>query len=57
MTFEGTGTEVLYKTEKSKVVAFYKHGELQWTTTYVYDDEGYVEKMVRVYNDGMVSVQ
>ena len=49
-------TEVLLKTNKIKVIAFYQHEKLLWTKTYVYDDEGAVEKYTCVFADGSISV-
>lgn len=47
-------TQVLYKDEMNKVVAFYVKGILLWTTTYTFDSEGLVTKMIRVMRDGTV---
>ncbi len=52
-------TVVLHEDKKTKVVAFY-HGEderLQYTRTYIRDEEGFVDKMVTVFLDGTVDVQ
>ena len=49
-------TEVLLNTGKIKVIAFYHHSELLWTKTYVYDDEGAVDKYTCVFPDGSISV-
>lgn len=50
-------TRILLEEERMHVVAFYQDGKLMWTTTYLLDDEGLVEKMIRVTPDGTVDIQ
>lgn len=50
-------TDILFKGEGSKVVAFYYMEKLLYTKTYIYDAEGYVEKAITVFANGDVDIQ
>lgn len=47
-------TEVLFEDKRNKVVAVYVRDTLLYTRTYTYDSDGYVDKDVTVFNDGVV---
>ena len=50
-------TKILHADDHCKVVAFYMDGVLFWTTVYIYDDEGFVEKSIRIMKDGTNIIQ
>ena len=56
MEHPSTGSITLYKDERNVVKAMYMHGKMVWTTTYTLDEDGYVDKTVRVFSDGTVAI-
>ena len=48
---------VNHKGQQFKVIAFYAPHGFLYTKTYIYDDEGYVDKQVTVYADGRINTQ
>lgn len=48
---------IVYEDEKTKVKKVSLNGRFMYTVTYIFDDEGFVEKMIRVYRDGKVESQ
>ena len=49
--------KIITKDEHKTVKAVFLNNRFMYTVTYIYDDEGYVDKMIRVYADGTVDVQ
>ena len=43
--------------QRFKAIAFYISSGFLYTKTYIYDDDGYVDKQVTVYADGKVDIQ
>ena len=48
---------VIYKDEKTCVKSVFLRGQFLYTRTYIFDDEGYVDKMITVFRDGTVDIQ
>lgn len=50
--------QVIYKDDKRTVKMVTRpNGMLLYTRTYIYGEDGYVEKMITVYQDGTVEEQ
>ena len=50
-------TAVIFKDEKTCVKSVFLRGQFLYTRTYIYDDEGLVDKMITVFWDGTVDTQ
>lgn len=48
---------IIYEDEQTKVKKVCLNGRFMYTVTYIFDEEGFVEKMVRVHRNGTVEVQ
>lgn len=49
-------TTEIYKDEKRHVIAFEYRGKFMYTRTYIYGEDGYVEKDIKVFADGTVEI-
>lgn len=42
--------------QRFKVIAFYSNNGFLYTKTYIYDDEGFLDKAITVFADGVMIV-
>ena len=48
---------VIFNDNKTIVKEVWVHGKFLYTVTYTKDEEGFCNKMIRVYADGTVEIQ
>ena len=50
-------TKIIFQNEKTIVKEVWLRDKFFYTVTYIKDEDGYCEKMIRVYSDGTVEIQ